>query len=137
MSEVTAVNLDALTQRVEKLEQLIAEQITPRFDDVQDNYASALSRIDDYFSRTQKAVTEAQKAVSDAHNELTRALAELRDKFNDRVREEIAKATSADIAEALTKKILVTRRATQAELRDPTSEILKFRHATSAEINQQ
>src|ERR1700722_3915399 len=93
------------------------------------NYRSALSRVNENFGRT-------EKAVSDAHNELTEALAGLREKFNDPVKEEIAKATSADIAEALRKKILVTRHATQAELRDPNSEILKIRQATSAEINQ-
>jgi FKBP-type peptidyl-prolyl cis-trans isomerase (trigger factor) len=49
-----------------------------------------------------------EPAINDAQSELATTLAELRKKFHDRVEHEIAKVTAADIAEALTKKILVT-----------------------------
>jgi len=135
MSEVNTI--ESLGQRLEKLEKYIDEQVTPRFDDVQDDHKSLSERINEYQKRIDKEVGELyDRLVADVRNtqetllaDFQKQLAEIREKFNARVKEEIAKVTANEIAESLSKKILVTRPAQRHEKAD-----VVVRQATPAEL---
>ena len=146
--EAKAVTLEALAERIGRLEEHVATQITPRFDDVQNEHKSLFGRIDLYFADLQKQLNtervdlqkqlnetnvtlsaELHKLLAEAHN----LLDEVRQKFHDRIQEEIRKVTADEIGESLTKKILITRQATREELNSPDT--LKFRHATFDELH--
>ncbi len=133
MSEVTAVSLEALEARLSKLEEYIDSQVTPRFDDVQDSQTAhrdlLTERIDSYFSRTEKRVSEAEL-------HLAQVLSELQVRTQEKIAAEIRKVTADEIAESLTKKVLVTRAATRDELKNPDN-ILVTRPATPAEVRNQ
>src|SRR6266480_5883211 len=113
MSEVTAVSLEALEARLSKLEEYIDSQVTPRFDDVQDSQTAhrdlLTERIDSYFSRTEKKLSEVTQHVY-------AAIADLRVRTQEKIAAEIRKVTADEIAESLTKKVLVTRPATRSEI---------------------
>ena|SRR5947207_14949588 len=130
---VTAAHLEALEARLVKLEEYISTQVTPRFDDVQDSQTAhrdcLTERIDNYFSRTEKRVSEAEL-------HLAQVLSELQVRTQEKIEAEIRKVTADEIAESLTKKVLVTRQATREDLKNPES-VLKTRPATSAEIRNQ
>ena len=133
MSKITlAVNLEALEKRIEKLEEYIDSQVTPRFDDVQDGQAAhrdlLIERIDSYFSCTEKQISEMKQ-------NLVQVLAELRVRIQEKVQAEIKKTTVEEIAEALTKRILVTRAATRDELKNDEN-VLKVRPASREELHQ-
>ena len=133
MSEVTAVSLEALEARLSKLEEYIDSQVTPRFDDVEDSQTAhrdyLTERIDSYFARTEKQLSEVTQHVYTA-------IAELRARTQEKIEAEIRKVTADEIAESLTKKVLVTRAASRDELKNPEN-ILVTRPATPAEIRNQ
>src|SRR5436190_24203151 len=108
MSEVTAVSLEALEARLAILEEYVSTQVTPRFDDVQDQQVAhrddLTDRVDDYFSRTEKQISEMKL-------NLAQVLGDLKVRTQEKIAAEIKKVTSDEIAESLTKKILVTRPA--------------------------
>jgi len=130
---VTAVSLEALEARLVILEEYVFSQVTPRFDDVQESQTAhrdlLIERIDSYFSRTEKQISEMKQ-------NLAQVLAELRVRTQEKIAAEIRKVTSDDIAESLTKKILVTRPANREELKNPEN-VLVTRPATPAEIRNQ
>jgi len=148
MCEVKEVTLEALTERIGRLEEHIATQITPRFDDVQDENKALFGRIDLYFvdlekqlnsvrADLEKQLKKEHAVLSDDVNKLLaesrRLLEELRYQFVEKVRERIQAVTSDEIAEALTKKILVVRNATRDELNNP--DVLKVRYASLGELH--
>jgi conjugal transfer/entry exclusion protein len=130
VSESEAVTAEALEARLANLEEYVSTQVTPRFDDVQDQVhghrEDLTDRVDDYFSRTEKQISEMKQ-------NLAQALGELRVRIQEKVQEEIRKVTADEIAESLTKKVLVTRQATREELKN-SDNVLKTRPATPAEI---
>ncbi len=130
MSEVTAVSLEA---RLSKLEEYIDSQVTPRFDDVQDSQVAhrddLTDRVESYFARTEKRLSEVTQHVYTA-------IAELRVRTQEKIAAEVRKVTAGEIAESLTKKILVTRPANREELKNPEN-VLVTRPATPAEIRNQ
>jgi len=146
--EVKEVTLEALTERIGRLEEQVKTQITPRFDDVQDENKALFGRIDLYFADLQKQINSVRAdlekelrkehtVLSDDVNKLLAEsrllLEEMRQQFAEKVRERIQAVTSDEIAEALTKKILVVRNATRDELNNP--DVLKVRQATLDEIH--
>jgi len=148
MCEVKEVTLEALTERIGRLEEQVKTQITPRFDDVQDENKALFGRIDLYFvdlekqlnsvrADLEKQLKKEHAVLSDDVNKLLaesrRLLEELRYQFVEKVRERIQAVTSDEIAEALTKKILVVRNATRDELNNP--DVLKVRYASLGELH--
>jgi dGTP triphosphohydrolase len=152
MSEVTALTLEAFAERVERLEEFISTQVTPRFDDIQDGHAGLFGRIDLYFADLQKQINtlradledklkKEHTILSDDVNKLFAKLLaesrvlleEMRQQFVEKVRERIQAVTSDEIAEALSRKILIIRNATRDELNNP--DVLKVRHASLGELH--
>ncbi len=118
-----------IEERIKALEDYIASQVTRRFDDVQDENKATGERVNEYYSRTEKQITRAEEYLRE---HLAQALAELRAKFYAQVEKEIRKVSADEIADALTKKILVTRPATRGEVAD-----VVVRNASIAEIRNQ
>src|SRR6267154_1511180 len=148
MGEVKEVTLEALTERIGGLEEQVKTQITPRFDDVQNEHKVLFGRIDLYFADLEKQLNSVRAdlekqlrkehaVLSDDVNKLLAEsrllLEEMRQQFVEEVRERIQAVTSDEIAEALTKKILVVRNATRDEPNSP--DVLKVRQATLDEIH--
>src|SRR6266480_204365 len=101
MSEVTAVSLEALEARLTILEEYVFSQVTPRFDDVQDQQVAhrddLTERVESYFARTEKKLSEVTQHVYTV-------IAELRVRTQEKIAAEIKKVTSDEIAESLTKR---------------------------------
>jgi len=135
-----------------EVKEVTLEALAERFDDVQDGHRSLSARINEYQGRLEKQnaethqriVNELNEALADLRRELRQQVAEmnkqlrqqlgqLNEQFVAKVRERIHAVTSDEIAEALTRKILVVRNATRDELNSP--DVLKVRQATLGEIH--
>jgi hypothetical protein len=136
MSEVTAVNIEALTKRIEKLEEYVSTQAVPTFDDVYQDIKNMVGRIDEYQRRSSAQVADIDNrnakqianvdnrlanTLADLHKSVTDTLAKLQTKFIDKVHENVRAVTTYEIAESLAKKVLVTRPATRDEIKAGTA----------------
>jgi len=135
MGEVKEVSLEALTERVEKLEQYIDSQVTPRFDDVQDDHRNLSERMNEYQERVEKElnranttlVAELYRLTQDTNSTLS---TEFREKF-DKLLAAFRESVQQEIANS---KILVVRPATLEEIRKGLG--IAVRHATFAELRK-
>jgi hypothetical protein len=135
MSEVQAVTLEAVAGRVGKLEEYIDSQVTPRFDDVQDDHKSLAERMNVYQTRVENALNYANSTlVADLykliHSTSTSLSAEFREKF-DKLLAAFRESVQQEIVNS---KILTTRPATREEIKSGVA--IAVRQATSAEIRQ-
>ena len=125
--------IDLLSERVSKLEQLIESQVTPRFDDVQDGHKLLAQRMNEYQGAVEQRVSElterATRALYDVPVEQAReAYARILDEF----KAELRKIASEEFFRGLTRKVLVTRTANQADLKQGVP-VVVVRHATHRE----
>jgi hypothetical protein len=131
MSETAAVSLEALAERIEKLEKHI-EIHCLRFDDVQDEHKSLAERMNEYLIRVEKLLSYANNALTADLYKLALATnttlsAEFREKF-----EELLAEFKQEI---LAKKVVVTRPATREEIKTGTA--VAVRQATPTELREQ
>jgi len=115
MSTELQQQVDALTKRIDEIEG--SSIYTPDFEDV------VVKRVDEYYKRLESEISDIQRRVANK-------LGEIHAKSVAKVEQEIRKVTSEEIAENLSKQILVTRQANRKELKDATV----VRHATPAEL---
>ena len=114
-------------ERVEALGQMVKE--------IDNDYANLSKRLSEEMTEFQDRLkNKVEGESSELRKGFDEALAKLQEKFYEKVHEEIRKVTTDEIAESLTKKVLVTRPATREESRNPDT--LKIRQATHAEIRQ-
>jgi predicted nuclease with TOPRIM domain len=139
LTERVAKLENQLEERTKKFEEHLSTQVHPRFDDIQDENADVLGRANRILTEVNADVREIEKTLLDEFFKLRESLVadfskrldEIRLKFNERVKEEIAKVTSDEIAKSLTKKVLITRPASREEVKAGTA--LAVRQATRAE----
>ena len=132
MSEAQT-QLDALHARITKLEELIESQVTPRFDDVQDEHKLLAARMNEYQGRVEERVRElADRATHELYETLVNQGTETYGRLLDQFRPEIRKIATQEFVTGLTKKVLVTRTASQADLKEGVP-VVVVRHATHRE----
>jgi hypothetical protein len=136
MSEVEALSLEAVAERVEKLEEYIDSQVTPRFDDVQNEHKLLSERMNEYQIRVEQALHYANSTLTAdlyklIHSTSASLSAEVREKF-DKLLAAFRESVQQEIVNS---KILTTRPATREEIKSGAA--IAVRQATSAEIRQQ
>jgi hypothetical protein len=136
MSEATAVTLEALAERVEKLEQYLDSQITPRFDDIQDDHRALSARMNDYLIRVQKQLSYANDIlVADLHKLIHNTNVSLSAEFREKFDKLLAAFRESIQQEIVNSKILVVRPATREEVKSGAA--IAVRQATPAELREQ
>jgi len=63
MSEIQT-EIEALTERVQKLEQYVDSQVTTRFDDVQDGHRALAERMNEYQGRVEERIGDLTEKVA-------------------------------------------------------------------------
>ena len=135
MNEATAVSLEALTERVEKLEQYIDSQVTPRFDDVQDDHKSLSARINEYQGRVEKALNYANSTfTADLYKLIDNTSANLSVEFREKFDKLLAAFRESIQQEISSSKVLVVRSATRDEIKSGAA--IAVRHATPTELRK-
>jgi len=130
MSEETLVNpiAEPLEDRVENLAKIIME--------IDEDYALLHKKINDEMSTFQDRIKhKVEDDLNEIKSEVARTLAELHEKFVEKVQERIQAVSSGEIAAALAKTVLVVRPASREEAK--SADTLKIRQATPAEIRNQ
>jgi hypothetical protein len=133
MSEEAQKQIDALNERVSKLEELIASQVIVRFDDVQDEHRILSQRMNQYQAAVDQRVTElTDRATRELYETPLDQIRETYGRLLDQFKSEIRKIASEEFVRGLTKKVLVTRTASQADLKEGVP-VVVVRHATHRE----
>ena len=117
---------DTVEDRVQGILRMVLE--------IDEDYAALNGRITRELQRLNDELVEKQNLLQ---IEIQRTLEDLRQQFAQKVQERIAAVSSDQIAEALAKKILVTRPATHDEIRRGADGVLVVRQATQTELHQQ
>ncbi len=129
--EAPSLNFESTEERVEHLAQL--------FRDIDDDYAALEVRLNAKMRELLEYQESFRKSfeaeVSAMRVEINKTLAELRERFDIKVQEQVNAVTAEEIASALSKRVLVTRSANREELK--STDTLVVRQATAAEIRTQ
>jgi hypothetical protein len=136
--------LAELAERIKKLEDYVATQAVPTFDDIYKMFAAVLKKAqafevetiknasglhaehNTYLRETRDRLIENFRSLE---TKIDQDLQDIRRRFNERIQQEIVKVTPDDIAESLTKRVLTVRTAARGENVD-----VVVRQASSAEI---
>jgi len=128
--------IDALTERVAKLEEYIDSQVTPRFDDVQDGHKVLSKRMNEYQGRVEQRISElTEKATRELYEKPLAGLRESYAEMLEQFKKELCDIASQEFFKGLTKKVLVTRTASQADLKEGVP-VVVVRHATHQEASR-
>jgi hypothetical protein len=136
--------LAELAERIKKLEEYVATQAVPTFDDIYKMFAAVLKKAqafevetiknasglhaehNTYLRETRDRLIENFRSLE---TKIDQDLQDIRRRFNERIGQEIVKVTSDAIAEALTKRVLTVRTAQRGENVD-----VVIRQASPAEV---
>ena len=110
--------MDALHARIAKLEGLIESQVTPRFDDVQDEHKLLAARMNDYQGRVEERVAAtAERVTREIYKMPMERAQEAYGRLLDEFKTKLRKIASEEFVRGLTKEVLVTRGAIQNDLK--------------------